>query len=175
MFVLALTGACTATDPSAPATTPASVEQSSPSPRAVSRDCEDGKLIASLHQYSSAWNEAAEPFVAQYLDPNVTAEEWLVGGARNIAVMEHAAAGLRHDVSLAHDRRLRTLLLRVSDNYQLKLIASQAVVTAVKNGDVNAEAAAAEQLTQAASAGREIGNDLIDFIEASPQFTAACT
>ena len=141
---------------------------------ANSRDCDDAKLVASLTQYSSAWNKAADPFVAEFLDPNVSGEAWLAGGATNLTAMDQAASGLRSEVVRASDRQLRNLLMAISDNYQVKLLAAKAVVTSVENTDEAAQTSATAQLSAAALAGRNLASDLQDYITASPQFASGC-
>ena len=169
-----LTSACatetsTSADPGMAAGQPVSVR-----PEPNSRNCEDLNLATSLAQYTTAWNTAAEPFVAGYADPNISGDEWLTGGATNLAAMEQAAVGLRGGVANIHDRQLGSMLMSISDNYQVKLLAAKALVTSVETGNTAAQSAASEQLRAAGLAGRNLALDLKDMVEASPQFAAAC-
>ena len=66
------------------------------------------------------------------------------------------------------------MLMSISDNYQVKLLAAKALVTSVETGNTAAQSAASEQLRAAGLAGRNLALDLKDMVEASPQFAAAC-
>jgi hypothetical protein len=173
-LVSILTSSCAATTTSN-AGSGGRVDQSTSSATETnSRDCDDVNLVASLRQYTSAWNKAAEPFVADFLDPNVSGEQFLAGGATNLTAMEQAASGLRSNVVRANNRQLRDLLMAISDNYQVKLLAAKAVVTSVENTDEVAQTSATKQLSAAALDGRKLADDLQDFVKASPQFASVC-
>ena len=90
------------------------------------------------------------------------------------AAMEQAAVGLRGGVAKIQDRQLSTMLMSISDNYQVKLLAAKALVRAVETSNAEAQSASSEQLRAAGLAGRNLALDLKDLVEASPRFANAC-
>lgn len=88
--------------------------------------------------------------------------------------MEQAAVGLRGGAAKIHDRQLGSMLMSISDNYQVKLLAAKALVRAVETSNDDAQSAASEQLRAAGLAGRNLAFDLKDIVEASPQLAQAC-
>ena len=107
------------------------------------------QLATSLAQYTTAWNTPAEPFVAGTPTQIFQEMKWVTSGATNLAAMEQAAVGLRSGVVKIHDRQLGSMLMSISDNYQVKLLAAKALVRAVETSNDDAQSAASEQLRAA--------------------------
>lgn len=122
----------------------------------------DVKVLSELGTYPRQWNAAAAPFVRDYQDPNVSAEEWLASAGAQVEAMRAAARGLDMQVLSISDAGVRATLEPLSSNYKRKFAAVIALRNAVAAGDQTGEAAANAELSSAAADGQRLAAALAD-------------
>lgn len=123
---------------------------------------EDERLVDGLGEHSSRWNEAAGPFVRDYLDPNVSAAEWVAAADAQVAEMRNAVISFQTDVMAISDPGVRSVFEEFTDNYRAKLDAVTRLWNAVAAGDPDAEEAAGAELQAAAEEGQQLATSLLD-------------
>lgn len=123
---------------------------------------QDGRIIDGLGEHSSRWNEAAGPFVRDYLDPNVDAHEWVDAAEAQVAEMRNAVIGFQADVMAISDPGVRSVFEKFANNYRAKLDAVTRLHNAVAGGDPAAEEIAGAGLQAAAEEGQELATSLLD-------------
>lgn len=123
---------------------------------------EDERLIDGLGDHSNHWNEAAGPFVRDYLDPNVGATEWVAAARTNVNEMRNAAISFTTDVMAISDAGVRSVFDEFADNYSAKLDAVTRLWNAVAAGDPDAEEAAGADLQAAAEEGQHLATNLLE-------------
>ncbi len=121
----------------------------------------DQKVLADLGRYPGQWNAAAQPLVADYQDPNVTAEAWVASARGQVDDMRSAVQGFERQVLGIQDAGVRSTLQPMVENYKRKLAAVVSLWNAVADGDSDAETAATDELTSAGQEGQELAADFL--------------
>lgn len=121
----------------------------------------DAAIVEEIGRHPDAWNEAAGRFIASYQDPLVTANSWVRTASNDLIDMRAAVNGFAADVESLDSSTLRQRFLPMVGNYQDKLEAAEALIQAVRNGDVDGEERAATALERAAADGQELATEFL--------------
>lgn len=122
----------------------------------------DVDVLAGLGEHSGKWNEIAGPFVRDYLDSSVDAETWLASADQQFRDLRGVVVRLDAEVLSISDAGVRGVLGEIVTNYKRKLAAVNDLVSAVRDGDDDAQRAAADELTVAGQEGQQIATRLLD-------------
>lgn len=125
----------------------------------------DLPLIDELRTHTTAWNETLAPVVADYLDPNVEADDWVVEAGPIFGELEPMIGAMGNVASKISDAALRNQVMAIIDNYRAKLKAFTKLVNAVSVGDSGAEGTAQKELDQASQDGTRLAEELIATFE----------
>lgn len=122
----------------------------------------DLDIVDNLSQFLSKWNEAATPLVRDYIDENVSGDEWLETAGASIPEMDSARAGQRRAIESIRDSGLRVTFLPMAENYDAKFEAVTSLREAVRSGDTDAQEEAAQRMTRLGEEGQRLASELLD-------------
>ena len=121
----------------------------------------DEELMEELREHTSSWNEVLAPVVADYLDPNVDADAWVVEAGPLFSELEPKIRAMGDIAAQLSDQLVRRDLFEIIQNYQAKLAAFSALVNAVSAGDGDAERQAQIDLNEASQAGTQLAQEFM--------------
>lgn len=122
----------------------------------------DLETIATLRNYTSRWNTSAAPLMRDYLDPTVSAEQWVIDAGDHIDGLSAAYMHFSAAVQALEDPALRTKYEVFVKNYGRKLAAIHALRHAVARQDPDGESVAIKEVGEAALEGRDLAVELLE-------------
>jgi len=128
--------------------------------RFISED--DLETAATLRTFTTRWNTAAAPLMRGYLDPNVSAEQWVSDAGEHVEGLTAASMRFSATVQAFEDPGLRARYQVLAKNYDRKLAAIHALRHAVAQQDPDGETTAIIEVREAALEGRELAIELMD-------------
>lgn len=122
---------------------------------------EDEALLAELQTHTTSWNEVLAPVVADYLDPNVEAEGWVVDAGPVFGQLEPKIRAMGKIALQINDDALRQDVMAIIETYQAKLAAFASLINAVAAGDQDAERSAQVDLNTASQEGTRLAKEMM--------------
>ncbi|MCA6531333.1 MAG: hypothetical protein IM566_23335 [Pseudanabaena sp. M152S2SP2A07QC] len=122
---------------------------------------EDVDVIISLSGLPSQWNKAAAPFIRDYLDPNISSEQWVKEASFHIGKLRSIYLEMNALTLMLQDAGIRNIFEEFVDNYKAKLIAVTDLHFAVAHGDPTAEKQASQAISKAASKGNQLAQSFL--------------
>lgn len=122
---------------------------------------QDEALLAELQTHTTAWNEVLAPVVADYLDPNVEAKNWVADAGPVIGQLEPKIRAMGKIAVQINNGDLQRDVMAIIETYQAKLAAFAKLVNAVAAGDQDAEQSAQADLNAASQEGTRLAKEMM--------------
>lgn len=113
----------------------------------------DWDAIYSFREFAKRWNDAAAPFVRDYLDPNVPADRWVREASQHVKELRSVHIEMYARTVAIEDAGIRGTLEDMTANYRTKLDCLTRIHIAVAQGNAEAEQQAQQDLSNAATEG----------------------
>jgi hypothetical protein len=122
---------------------------------------EDIEVIIYLSSLPSQWNKAVAPLIRDYLDPNISSEQWVKEASFHIGKLRSIYLEMNALTLMLQDAGIRNIFEEFVDNYKAKLIAVTDLHFAVAHGDPTAEKQASQAISKAASKGNQLAQSFL--------------
>lgn len=128
---------------------------------------DDGVVMGKMRQHTRFWNSTMSPLVADYLDPNVSAEQFVKSTSGLVRKLEPRIRKMAELAATLKTPELRRIVTATAFTYRDKLAAFMALVNAVSAGDADGQRAGQEKLQDATTEANELAAELQDFLDAA--------
>lgn len=122
---------------------------------------EDIEVIIYLSSLPSQWNKAVAPFIRDYLDPNISSEQWVKEASFHIGKLRSIYLEMNALTLMIQDAGIRNTFKEFVENYRAKLSGVTDLHYAVASGDATAEEQASQAISKAASKGNQLAQSFL--------------
>ncbi len=123
---------------------------------------EDIDVIVAISGLSSQWNKAVAPLVRDYLDPNISSEQWAKEASFYVAKLRSIYLEMNALTFMIQDAGIRNIFKEFAENYRAKLSGITALHYAVAYGDATAAKQASQSISKATSEGNQLAQSLLE-------------
>lgn len=121
----------------------------------------DIEVMCDFNEYSGAWNQSTGPIVRDYLDPLVTAPNWVERANTNLSKLRGLYLKMTVSLLMFESDSLQKIYTPFVANYKAKLDALTALHIAVATADVDGEAKAQIALNAAGKEGQRFAREFL--------------
>ncbi|MDD1416354.1 hypothetical protein MEN41_17560 [Dolichospermum sp. ST_con] len=122
---------------------------------------EDIEVIIYLSSLPSQWNKAVAPFIRDYLDPNISSEQWVKEASFHIGKLRSIYLEMNALTLMIQDAGIRNTFKEFVENYRAKLSGVTDLHYAVASGDATAEEQASQAISKASSKGNQLAQSFL--------------